>query len=62
MRDSIKMALLAVVCIVMIGVFIGQGLTWDNYEFFLKLRTPKILSIVLAAIAISLFLSVRNAI
>jgi len=53
MRDSIKMALLAVVCIVMIGVFIGQGLTWDNYEFFIKLRTPKILSIVLAAIAIS---------
>ena len=53
MRDSIKMALLAVVCIVMIAVFIGQGLTWDNYEFFLKLRTPKLLSIVLAAIAIS---------
>jgi iron complex transport system permease protein len=53
MRDSIKMALLAVVCIVMIVVFIGQGLTWDNYEFFLKLRTPKLLSIVLAAIAIS---------
>lgn len=53
MRDSIKMALLAVVCIVMIAVFIGQGLTWDNYEFFLKLRTPKMLSIVLAAIAIS---------
>ncbi|MCG9629882.1 iron chelate uptake ABC transporter family permease subunit [Vibrio sp. Isolate30] len=53
MRDSIKMALLAVVCIVMVVVFIGQGLTWDNYEFFLKLRTPKLLSIVLAAIAIS---------
>ncbi len=53
MRDSIKMALLAVVCIVMVVVFIGQGLTWDNYEFFLKLRTPKMLSIVLAAIAIS---------
>ncbi|WP_261904174.1 iron chelate uptake ABC transporter family permease subunit [Vibrio fortis] len=53
MRDSIKMALLAVVCIVMIAVFIGQGVTWDNYEFFLKLRTPKMLSIVLAAIAIS---------
>ena len=53
MRDSLKMVLLAVVCVIMIGVFIGQGLTWDNYEFFLSLRAPKILSIVLAAVAIS---------
>ncbi|OED63062.1 ABC transporter permease [Vibrio tasmaniensis ZS-17] len=53
MRDSVKIAILAIASLGMATVFVGQGLTWDNYEFFLSLRLPKLLSIVLAAVAIS---------
>ncbi|MEZ9740495.1 iron chelate uptake ABC transporter family permease subunit [Vibrio splendidus] len=53
MRDSVKIAILAIASLCMAAVFVGQGLTWDNYEFFLSLRLPKLLSIVLAAVAIS---------
>ena len=53
MRDSLKIAILAIASLCMTAVFVGQGLTWDNYEFFLSLRMPKLLSIVLAAVAIS---------
>lgn len=53
MRDSVKIAILAIASLCMTAVFVGQGLTWDNYEFFLSLRMPKLLSIVLAAVAIS---------
>ncbi|MBE8576849.1 iron chelate uptake ABC transporter family permease subunit [Vibrio sp. OPT18] len=53
MRDSVKTAILAIASLCMAAVFVGQGLTWDNYEFFLSLRLPKLLSIVLAAVAIS---------
>lgn len=53
MRDSVKIAILAIASLCMTTVFVGQGLTWDNYEFFLSLRLPKLLSIVLAAVAIS---------
>ncbi|MCZ8502620.1 iron chelate uptake ABC transporter family permease subunit [Vibrio lentus] len=52
MRDSVKIAILAIASLGMAAVFVGQGLTWDNYEFFLSLRLPKLLSIVLA-VAIS---------
>ncbi|MGF1748577.1 iron chelate uptake ABC transporter family permease subunit [Vibrio cionasavignyae] len=53
MRDSYKVALLVVGCLAIITWFIGQGLTADNYQFFLSRRAPKILAIVLAAVAIS---------
>ncbi|MEZ8114029.1 iron chelate uptake ABC transporter family permease subunit [Vibrio splendidus] len=53
MRDSVKIAILTIASLCMAAVFVGQGLTWDNYEFFLSLRLPKLLSIVLAAVAIS---------
>ncbi|URM16138.1 iron chelate uptake ABC transporter family permease subunit [Vibrio splendidus] len=53
MRDSVKIAILAIASLCMAAVFVGQGLTWDNYEFFLSLRLPKLMSIVLAAVAIS---------
>ncbi|MFA0114136.1 iron chelate uptake ABC transporter family permease subunit [Vibrio sp. 10N.261.46.E11] len=53
MPDSVKIAILAIASLGMAAVFVGQGLTWDNYEFFLSLRLPKLLSIVLAAVAIS---------
>jgi len=53
MRDRIKISVLVFACLGIISWFIGQGLTVDNYQFFLKLRFPKVLAIVLAAIAIS---------
>ncbi|MGF1777095.1 iron chelate uptake ABC transporter family permease subunit [Vibrio nomapromontoriensis] len=53
MRDSYKVALLVAGCLAIITWFIGQGLTADNYQFFLSRRAPKILAIVLAAVAIS---------
>lgn len=51
--DRLKIILLSVTAIIIIALFIGQGLNADNYSFFLSLRVPKILAIVLAAIAIS---------
>ncbi len=52
-RDAVKIALLTLGCLAMIAWFIGQGLTIDNYQFFLSLRFPKVLAIILAAIAIA---------
>ncbi|USD43283.1 iron chelate uptake ABC transporter family permease subunit [Vibrio sp. SCSIO 43135] len=53
MRDSIKIVLLAVAALCICALFIGKGLTVDNYQFFLSRRIPKVLAIVLAAIAIA---------
>ena len=53
MRDSTKITLIILSSLLIIGWFLGQGLTADNYQFFLSRRTPKILAIILAAIAIS---------
>ena len=53
MRDSTKIILIILSSLLIIGWFLGQGLTADNYQFFLSRRTPKILAIILAAIAIS---------
>ncbi|MEF1310763.1 iron chelate uptake ABC transporter family permease subunit [Vibrio mytili] len=53
MRDSMKVILLAVAATLICAVFIGKGLTPDNYQFFLSRRIPKVLAIVLAAMAIA---------
>ncbi|MFA0087543.1 iron chelate uptake ABC transporter family permease subunit [Vibrio sp. 10N.261.51.F12] len=53
MRDSYKVILLVAGCLAIIGWFVGQGLTPDNYQFFLSRRIPKVLAIILAAVAIS---------
>ena len=53
MRDSLKVTLLIACCLAIIAWFIGQGLTADNYQFFLSRRIPKVLAIILAAVAIS---------
>ena len=53
MRDSLKVTLLIAGCLAIIAWFIGQGLTADNYQFFLSRRIPKVLAIILAAVAIS---------
>lgn len=53
MQDRIKLALLILVSLVFIGLFIGLGLTADNYQYFLSRRVPKVLAIVIAGIAIA---------
>lgn len=53
MSDSMKVIWMAALSVLIIGYFIGQGLTPDNYSFFLSRRIPKVLAICLAAIAIS---------
>ncbi|KDM91714.1 iron chelate uptake ABC transporter family permease subunit [Photobacterium galatheae] len=53
MRNSMKVIWIAALSVLVIGYFIGQGLTPDNYSFFLSRRIPKVLAICLAAIAIS---------
>lgn len=53
MADRSKLLILLLLCVGMIAYFIGQGLTAENYRFFLMLRSPKVVAIVLAAVAIS---------
>ncbi len=52
MADRNKLLILAVVSIVVAALFIGVGLTADNYQYFLSRRVPKVLAIVLAGVAI----------
>lgn len=52
MKDSYKIALLLVATMLVALLFIGQGLNAGNYEYFLSRRVPKVLAIVVAAIAI----------
>lgn len=54
MRDRNKIILLAVFSSLFICYFLFQGLTLDNYEYFLSKRGPKIIALVLAAIAIAI--------
>ena len=53
MADRIKLMSLVLATLAVIAWFIGQGLTLDNYQFFLSLRLPKVLAIIFAAVAIS---------
>ncbi|GAL15482.1 iron compound ABC uptake transporter permease protein [Vibrio astriarenae] len=53
MRNSVKVLILAILSVVFIAFFLGKGLTMDNYQFFLSRRIPKVLAIVIAAIAIA---------
>lgn len=53
MRDNSKLIALLIISFIFIGLFIGLGLTADNYQYFLSRRIPKVLAIVLAGIAIA---------
>ncbi|MDR9829706.1 iron chelate uptake ABC transporter family permease subunit [Vibrio sp. FNV 38] len=53
MRNSLKVLALAVISIAFVTFFLGKGLTLDNYQFFLSRRIPKVLAIVIAAVAIA---------
>lgn len=52
MRDSTKLIAVAFIVIVLCAMFIGIGLTSDNYQYFLSRRIPKVMAMVIAGIAI----------
>jgi iron complex transport system permease protein len=51
-KETTKIQILIVLALLIAAVFIGQGLTADNYHYFLSRRVPKVLAIVIASIAI----------
>jgi iron complex transport system permease protein len=51
-KNGILLTALGVIALAICALFIGKGLTVDNYQFFLSRRIPKVLALVLAAIAI----------
>jgi len=53
MQDKTKLLLLVVLSLVFMALFIGIGLTADNYQYFLSRRIPKVLAIIVAGIAIA---------
>lgn len=53
LSDNVKLYVLAVMAIVLAGLFLFAGLDADNYRYFLSRRTPKVLAMVLASIAIA---------
>lgn len=53
MRDSTKIILLLILCLTFSGYFLLKGINADNYGYFLSTRTPKILAMVIASIAIA---------
>ena len=54
MSDKQKLFLLFFISICFLVLLLGKGLTIDNYSFFLSLRLPKVIAIILAAAAIAL--------
>lgn len=53
MRDNLLIAASAAAALLFAFLFIGVGLDADNYEYFLSRRVPKVLAIVIAAVAIA---------
>lgn len=53
MHDRTKLIFLSLLAIAICALFLGKGLTPDNYQFFLSRRIPKVLAIILAAMAIA---------
>ena len=52
--DKHKIIAMLVLSIVMTALFIGYGLTADNYEYFLSRRIPKVLAIIIAGFSIGI--------
>ncbi|RXJ74094.1 ABC transporter permease [Veronia nyctiphanis] len=53
MRDKQKLLILSLVALGLAALFIVIGLNANNYEYFLSRRTPKVLAMVLAGIAVA---------
>lgn len=53
MRDRLKLITLTCIAFAICALFLSKGLTVDNYQFFLSRRIPKVVAIVLSAIAIA---------
>lgn len=47
-----KLIALSIIGLILIGVFILWGLTSNNWRYFLSIRTPKILAIIVTSWAI----------
>ncbi|WP_413693582.1 iron chelate uptake ABC transporter family permease subunit [Psychromonas sp. KJ10-2] len=54
MTDKSKLFLLLILIIGFAVFLLGHGLTMDNYQYFLSKRTPKVLAMILASVAIAL--------
>lgn len=54
MTDKLKLCLLAVLTLSFLTLLLAKGLTFDNYQYFLSRRTPKVIAILMAATAIAL--------
>lgn len=52
MQDRSKLVALLVIALLFAGLFIGVGLTADNYQYFLSRRVPKVMAMILAGVAI----------
>ncbi|WP_159653109.1 iron chelate uptake ABC transporter permease subunit VctG [Vibrio atypicus] len=52
MHDNAKLMVLAITAVVFSALFLGIGLTADNYQYFLSRRIPKVLAMIIAGIAI----------
>ncbi len=53
MRDNLLIAASAATALMFTFLFIGVGLDADNYQYFLSRRVPKVLAIIIAAVAIA---------
>lgn len=51
--NQFKIWVFAIIAVAICAVFLGKGLTADNYQFFLSRRISKMVAIVLAAVAIA---------
>ncbi len=53
MSDTLKIMLMAAASLLFAGLFVGVGLDADNYRYFLSRRTPRVLALIIAAVAIA---------
>ncbi|KYN24241.1 iron chelate uptake ABC transporter family permease subunit [Vibrio cidicii] len=53
MSDRSKLLVMLFIALVFAVLFLGKGLTVDNYHYFLSRRFPKVLAMILAGIAVA---------
>lgn len=54
MTDKTKILMMVALSLLFAGLFIGYGLTADNYEYFLSRRIPKVAAIIIGGFAIGM--------
>lgn len=53
MSDTLKITLMAAASLLLVALFVGVGLDADNYRYFLSRRVPRVLALIIAAVAIA---------